>query len=151
MEAVARKYRDQVEFLFVYTKEMHPDVVPFLVDTSEAGGTRVDAAQAMTTHFKMERRVLMDAVGRSSIQSYFGNQADAVVVIGVDGRLALLLPWSNAWVLDDFLSPFLAGGGRFQDSLARAVPETKIDISETMRRMVEMGRQKARPAAALSQ
>ena len=151
MELVARQYRDQVEFLFIYTKEVHPDVVPFLVDTSEQGGTRVAAALAMKARFNMERRLLMDAAGRRSLQRHFGNHADAVLVIGVDGRLALLLPWSNARVLDDFLGPFLAGGGRFQASLASAVPETKIDISETMRRMIDLGQQNAYRAASLSQ
>jgi hypothetical protein len=132
MEAVARKYRDQVEFLFVYCREAHPEGQrPGRGTRTKQGrpiaqaATRIDreaTARTFCEDMKMSRRILVDEFGDRSFQRVFGSLNNPTVVIDREGKIALKMAWTNGQLLDHFLQPFLAGGGKFDLALAQSVP-----------------------------
>jgi hypothetical protein len=131
MEAVAQKYRDKADFLFVYCREAHPEGGP-------GGGTRTKQnkpiPQAMTPDERREtarqfcadmqatRRILVDDFAWASVQQLYGGMPNPTFVVDVDGKIALKLAWTNGAALGDFLPRFLAGGARLDVALANSVP-----------------------------
>jgi hypothetical protein len=132
METVAKKYKGKAEFVFVYCREAHPDR-PVKSPASKYGkrinqartaAERMETAQLFCQDMKMTRRILVDEFGDKSVQRLYGGMPNPTMVVDVDGKLALKMPWTNGKALDDFLKKFLAGGGKFDGDLARSVPVT---------------------------
>jgi hypothetical protein len=129
MEAVAQKYREQAEFLFVYCREAHPEGGP-------GGGTRTkqnkpipqavtpaerrETARQFCEDLRATQRVLVDDFAWASVQQLYGGMPNPTYVIDIDGKIALKLAWTNGAALGDFLPRFLAGGSRLDVALANS-------------------------------
>lgn len=132
MESVAKKYRSQAVFLFVYCREAHPE------GDQKGRSTRtkqnqpipqarsVDDRKAMARQFcddmKMSRRIAIDDFGDKSVQRQYGGFNNPTVVVDVDGKIALKMAWTNGHVLDEFLARFIANGSKLDKQLAASVP-----------------------------
>src|SRR5438552_6598301 len=153
MSALAKKYQGQVEFLFIYCREAHPD------DEDKGNGPRparkpirqaqtLDdrraTAQMFCDDLKLSRRILLDEFGEDSVQRVYGGE-NPTIVVAADGRIALKMHWTKGDLLDGFLQKFLAGGGKINLTLATAVPFrgpgddplTPEMIAETADRMLQ--------------
>jgi hypothetical protein len=114
-EAVARKYRDRAEFVFVYCQEAHPDAPALSTAAGPlAGPTRTwaeRAARARTFHdvHQSVRRALVDEDGEGSVAQRYGGRLNHLVVIGTDGRIVFKQEFANAGPLDTFLGAYLGG------------------------------------------
>jgi hypothetical protein len=129
MESIARKYRAQAEFIFVYDREEHKEHLDTVVHPSFPKGRLHDRgflAQEMKRQFKMERRVTVDAA-TGGLRDRFVGGSNPTIVIGVDGRLDLILEWNDGPTLDRFLDAFLRGGGVYQPNLIERNPVRSIN------------------------
>jgi hypothetical protein len=132
MEATAKKYAGKTEFLFIYCREAHPEGDPRIKTRTKKGETikqaltmaeRKATAQLFCEDMKATRRILLDEfVPEQSAQRRYGGLPNPTVVIDVEGRVALKMPWTNGTSLDRYLEKFLAGGGKFDAALAETVP-----------------------------
>ncbi len=98
MDKIDNKYKDRVEFLFIYCKEAHPDApdmllpgtketLPALPQTS-AGEDRSNRARSYCSAKQPTARVLVDVDGPESVQELYGGEPNQVVVIDAQGRVA---------------------------------------------------------------
>jgi hypothetical protein len=118
-EAVARKYRDQVDFLFIYTREAHPDsgmASTQIVDEDGQGLTQTETWEERANRAKefarwkhVQRRILVDEDGERSVEAmYWGNRYNPAIVIGRDGRIAGKFEFADdARAVDQFLAGYL--------------------------------------------
>lgn len=132
MEAVAKKYKDRAEFVFVYCREAHPEGDKRFktvtkkgepIKQATTGAEREETARQFCQDMKLTRRILVDEFGNDSVQRLYGGRPNPTVVIGVDGKVALKVAWTNGRELDRFLSAFLAGGGKLNLDLAARVSQ----------------------------
>jgi hypothetical protein len=131
MESVAKKHADKVEFLFVYCREAHPQgdkrgretktKKGEVIRQADSQAERKRIAEEFCSDLKMSRRILIDEFGEKSAQRAYGGLNNPTVVIGVDGKIALKMAWTNGETLDRFLTPFLAKGGKYDEELAKGV------------------------------
>jgi Iodothyronine deiodinase len=132
MEAAAKKYKTRATFVFVYCREAHPDDGSrgFKGRTRQGEtipqATTVEAREKMARRFcddmRAARRILIDEFGDASVQRRYGGLPNPTVVVDVDGKLALKMPWTDGKILDGFLQKFIANGGRLDRKLAEATP-----------------------------
>ena len=142
METVAKKYKDQALFLFVYCREAHPDGDRFIKARTRNGKPikqaateeeRKAAAHQFCEEMKVTRPILVNEFGGNSIQRRYGGLPNPTVVVDIDGKLALKMAWTHGDVLDDFLKKFLARGGKVDLKLAESVPFRGPTMSFTPR------------------
>jgi len=126
METLARKYRGRVDFLFVYCREAHPDGDPRVktrtkknepIKQPKSIEERKRIARQFCADMKMSRRILVDGF-TDSVQRKYGGRPNPTIVLDVDGKIALNMAWTNGKRLEAFLTPFLAGKGKFDAKLA---------------------------------
>jgi hypothetical protein len=132
MEQVAKKYQFKATFLFVYCREAHPEdgsggfrghtrqgqTIPQARTVAE----RRKTARQFCDDMKAARRILLDDFGNTSAQRRYGGLPNPTVVVDVDGKLALKMPWTDGKILDGFLEKFLKSGGKLDRKLAEATP-----------------------------
>jgi len=122
MKALAARYAGRVEFVFVYCRESHPpepdpdhprqEPIPFLHDSvpqrqSLDVAERREAAAFLRSELEPQRRLLVDGLGEHSLfHRLFGGAGidNPAIVVAPDGRVELLLRWTNAAELERFLS-----------------------------------------------
>jgi iodothyronine deiodinase-like protein len=131
MEKVAKKYKDQAIFLFVYCREAHPEGDRFIKARTRDGKSikqaateeeRKTAARQFCEDMKVTRRILVDEFADKSVQRLYGGLPNPTIVVDMDGKLALKMAWTHGDLLDEFLTKFLTKGGRFDLKLAESVP-----------------------------
>jgi hypothetical protein len=132
MEQVAKKYKSQAAFLFVYCREAHPDDGSggFRGHTRE--GKTIPQAKTVTERRKTARRfcddmnaarrILIDEFDGANVQRRYGGLPNPTVVVDLDGKLALKMPWTDGRILDEFLQRFLKSGGKLDRKLAEGTP-----------------------------
>ena len=132
MERVAKKYKTKAVFLFVYCREAHPEdgsggfrghtrqgkTIPQAKTVAE----RQRMARQFCDDMKAARRILVDEFGATNVQRRYGGLPNPTVVVDVDGKLALKMPWTNGTILDGFLATFLRTGGKLDRKLAESTP-----------------------------
>jgi thiol-disulfide isomerase/thioredoxin len=123
MNSLARRFQGKVKFVFIYSREAHPD--PVRVSQSEddehfpdepARAARMqrrqEAAQSFCNVTGKDWLVLVDDVAEKSVyHAYVQGLGNALFLIGRDGRIVLAMEWTNAEELEAFLKKFLAGRG----------------------------------------
>jgi hypothetical protein len=110
-EAIARKYGDRVDFVFVYCREAHPNQ-PFGTlgsDDPSPGQThtwneRAVRAQSFREEMKVARLILVDEDGAQSVQDQFGGKDNQCIVMDAHGRIALKQAQADPEALDEFLA-----------------------------------------------
>src|SRR5262249_17127425 len=123
MAAVAQKYKGRAQFLFVYCRESHPEGAAFRpgsvpIRRAETLREQTETARRFASSAKPRRRVLVDEFGEQSLLQRFGNAENPVIVLDGQGRIALKLLWSDASLVDAFLSELLDRDGRADPALA---------------------------------
>ena len=132
MENVAKKYKTKAVFLFVYCREAHPEdgsggfrghtrqgkTIPQAKTVAE----RQRMARQFCDDMKAARRILIDEFGDANVQRRYGGLPNPTVVVDIDGKLALKMPWTNGRILDGFLEGFLRNGGKLDRKLAEGTP-----------------------------
>lgn len=131
MEKLAAKYKEKVDFLFVYCREAHPQGDPRFetktkknepIPQPKTPEERKRIAQRFCEDMKMTRRILVDEFEPRSVQRLYGGRPNPTIVIDRAGVVALKMAWTQGEALDRFLEPFLAQGGTFNADLAARVP-----------------------------
>ena len=116
MDALARKYEGQAEFLFVYCREAHPnqpgmqplmgkEELPVLPQTQQ-GEDRAGRARSYCSVKQPTARVLVDVDGAGSVQDLYGGGQNQVIVIDAAGRVALKQTTARVDELDAFLRTY---------------------------------------------
>ena len=134
---LAKKFGDQVEFVFIYGREEHQTILDQFMPKAfeQSGGEgRHRAAREMRQQFNMTRRILLDDEA-GSIQRRFGNNSNATFVIGVDRRLAYAQFWTQGQALEAFLKPFLRRGGVYQPDLMQKSWQAPPDFQTLSNRL----------------
>jgi hypothetical protein len=125
MDALAEEYQDKVKFLLVYGYEPHAedarvasgfglDHLPSL-DTLDCG-ERQTLARAFRSTYQVRRQVLADDFKeQSAARRLLGTVhfAHPLVVLDVDGKLALYLSLADVGQVDKALQRLMATGGRY--------------------------------------
>ena len=136
MDEIARKYKDSIDFVFIYCKEAHPDTagmilpgtqetLPALPQTS-AGEERSGRARSYCSAKQPAARVLVDVDGPESVQTLYGGQPNQVVVIDTHGRIDLELTLGqlpgglDAFLREHFLQGAKSSTGRGAGARIRA-------------------------------
>jgi thiol-disulfide isomerase/thioredoxin len=127
MDKLLARYRDRVDFLFIYCREAHPEKAtdgsrpvkqgPVLrADTYEE---RLQVARWLQRTMHPKRRILVDDFGDQSVfDRYFDSGFDdPLVVVDKDGVIALGMNWTDAAALSGFLDQLLSHGGKWDSSL----------------------------------
>jgi hypothetical protein len=125
MDALAEKYQDEVKFLLVYGYEAHAE------DARVAGGFGLDQMPALDTKDSEERRSLARSfratyqIQRQVMVDNFEEQSAAcrllgtvhfahpLVVLDVEGKLALYMSLADVRGLDEALERLMATGGHY--------------------------------------
>src|SRR5437016_3227064 len=104
-EAIARKYHAEAEFVFVYCREAHPDKA--FGTLGNAGGVppgqthtweeRAKRARSFREQLKVQRHILVDEDGDRSVQLLYGGMDNQLIVIDLDGRLALKMAHTDPY------------------------------------------------------
>jgi len=127
MDRLLAKYKDRIDFVFIYGREAHPETA---VNPLEPGETRpilraadyaerVRVAQWLRQTMHPQRRILVDDFGDQSVfDRYFDSGFDdPLVVVDKDGAVALGMNWTDAAALGGFLDQLLAHGGKWDRAL----------------------------------
>jgi hypothetical protein len=132
MERVAKKYKTKAVFLFVYCREAHPDDGSGgfrgrtrqgkAIAQAKTVAERRTTARQFCDDMKAARQILIDEFGHANVQRRYGGLPNPTVVVDIDGKLALKMPWTNGRVLDGFLERFLRNGGKLDRKLAEGTP-----------------------------
>jgi hypothetical protein len=132
MEQVAKKYKSKAVFFFVYCREAHPDDGSGGFRGRTRQGTTIPQAKTVAERRKTARRfcddmkaarqILIDEFGDGNVQRRYGGLPNPTVVLDVEGKLALKMPWTNGRILDEFLGKFLRNGGKLDRKLAEGTP-----------------------------
>ena len=123
MNEVARRFQGKARFVFIYSREAHPD--PARVSQSEddehfpdepARAARMrhrqEAAQSFCNAASRDWLVLVDEVAeKSAYHAYVQGLGNPLVVLGRDGWIVLAMEWTNAAELEAFLKKLLARPG----------------------------------------
>jgi|GEM_PF-4194038 len=119
MNSLARRFQGKAKFVFIYSREAHPD--PARVSQSEDDEhfpdesaraarkrQRQAAAQSFCNVAGKAWRVLVDDVAEKSVyHAYVQGFGNPLFVVGRDGRIVLGMDWTNAEELEAFLKKFL--------------------------------------------
>jgi hypothetical protein len=101
MEKLQKKYADDVEFLFVYTKEAHPDDGisgrkkagnKIKIDSHMSYAERVKAAKTLRKAGKEKWRVVVDDM-KSTLQKTWGSLPNNAFLIDPKGEIAQKWAW----------------------------------------------------------
>jgi thiol-disulfide isomerase/thioredoxin len=123
MNNLARRYQGKAKFVFIYSREAHPD--PARVSQSEddehfpdepARAARMrhrqEAAQSFCSIASKDWLVLVDEVAEKSVyHTYVQGLGNPLFVVGRDGRIVLAMEWTNAEELEALLKRFLVRRG----------------------------------------
>lgn len=130
MGRLAKQYLGKVEFLVVYGEEPHPDLLQQLLSGKSLDrATREDLAQLLVTESQMTRRIVFDPPNEHSLERRFAMNPNSTIVIGVDRKVSLIMPWNDSTALAAFLPRFLEGGAVYQPRLAQEVPSRMPDMN----------------------
>jgi hypothetical protein len=123
MNNLARRFQGKARFVFIYSREAHPD--PARVSQSEddehfpdepARAARMrqrqGAAQSFCNVASKDWLVLVDDVAEKSVyHTYVQGLGNPLFVVGRGGRIVLAMEWANAEELEAFLKKFLGRRG----------------------------------------
>jgi thiol-disulfide isomerase/thioredoxin len=120
MNSLARRFQGKVKFVFIYSREAHPD--PARVSQSEddehfpdepARAARMrrrqEAARSFCSIAGKDWLVLVDDVAEKSVyHTYVQGLGNPLFVVGRGGRIVLAMEWTNAEELEAFLKRLVA-------------------------------------------
>jgi Iodothyronine deiodinase len=120
MQDLARKYQGRAEFLFVYSREAHRpagaegEFLQAGVPARQAAtpAERRQGAALLRAEVEPARRLLLDGFGADSLfeHCFGGSGADnPLLVVGADGRVALVLWWADPAEVEPVLDSLLGG------------------------------------------
>lgn len=104
MEALADKYRGQVNFVFIYCKEAHVSQAEPIHSWAE----RLAQARKFARKMNAQQRVLVDDMEEQSVQHLYGACESSIFVLDATGQVLLKLPMSAPGRIDAFLRDYLA-------------------------------------------
>lgn len=114
MEDLAKRYAGKAEFVFVYCKEAHPDMVGMrlpgggkevpTIPQTNTREERAPRAEAYCSASQPTARVLVDEEGPSSVQKRYGCEWNEAFVIDTEGRVVLKQGMTDARKIGDYLA-----------------------------------------------
>jgi hypothetical protein len=102
-EAIAREYAGEVEFVFIYCREAHPDQA-FGSMAMTAGNNpsqtftwdeRAERARSFRQKMNVGRLLLVDGNDEDSVQQLYGGRDNQLIVIDGDGQIAFKQPYTD--------------------------------------------------------
>lgn len=117
MNGVADKYREEVDFYVLYTREAHPGQNYPAHQSLEA---KLQCAADLVQAEGVVRTILVDGVGGETHQAY-GAMPNSVYLIGSDGVIAHRADWLNPGILEQQIDLLLEAGGE-----GAAIPPTSL-------------------------
>ena len=123
MEALSKKYHGQVDFIFIYGREAHPEFndPDFAKKAPPTFDRRRETVRQFLDEMGTSRRIALDEITPNNCEDQLGGFPNPTMVIGRDERIGLLMTVTNSWALDQFLPEYLQGGSRFNRDLSNKV------------------------------
>jgi hypothetical protein len=104
---LAKKYGDKADFLFIYTKEAHPEQAP--LGQTYTWEDRAERARAFRQRLNLSHRILVDQEGEESTERTYGVTGNLFIVLDPHGNVVFR---SSRWdSLEVFLGSYLNTGG----------------------------------------